>query len=126
MAGMGISRREARALGKVTGSAISAAANKLDESNRRATEKRIAEAGDSKLVRTQLDSAAMFRRQAEKFLAEAVEAEAAGKARKAARHRRAAERPLRQAEQWEAKAKEQAAKERAWAEEQQGDQPPPD
>lgn len=114
-----MNRRQAKALGRLAdkaASVVDAAAEKAEEINAR----RLVEAreGTSEVVRTQLDSAAMLRRQGEKFIADADAADAAGKASKAARLRKGAERPFKQAEAWEAKATAEGERLKAWAAEQ--------
>lgn len=113
---MALNRRQAKALGRVAagaGAALNKAADKVSELEARRLEE--ARNGDSELVRQQLENGAKLRRQADKFLTDATEAENAGKASKAARLRKAAERPMRQAEEWERKAAAEGDRLRAWA-----------
>lgn len=113
MAAMGISRREAKAAGKLVGKVGESVGRKIDESNARFHAE--AAAGDNSLVRELRKNAERFRADAERDLAAAAEAEAKGKDGKAARLRKVGERELRQAEEYEAKADAEAEKAQAWA-----------
>lgn len=116
-----VNRREAKAIGRLAGHALNKAGEKLEESVSKDHARRLEEArsGENAAVRAYRESADMLRRQAEGFLAKAEEAEAAGKASKAARLRKGAERPMRQADEWDRKAQAEAQRLREWAAERE-------